>query len=232
MVSILDSSSNYLNPIQIKYSLNFCLFTQIHHNCSCQFKINYQWEINEINTFNGSLISNLSVLSYPSSNLDYLNITNGTLKYGLYKFIFKLNLIPTNNPTLIIQSTAFCYIKIISSGYILSAFDSDVTSDYKLSVGLLDTIAFVPAFYSKDLDNLVMFNKLSYNYYCILEDLNTNLQVEKSFDDDLHSIKPDDALTNEQINWVDTCFKTKSMKFYLNFLFKKNTNKINVFICI
>ncbi len=191
------------------------MFTQINHNCSFQYTTYYQWEINEINKLNGSFISNLSLSSNPTFNLDYLNITNGSLKYGLYKFIFNFYLISIDNPTLILQSNAFCYIKIISSGYKLSAFNSDIASDFKLTVGLLDTIAFFPVFYSQDFDNLIMFNQLSFNYYCILEDLNTDLLQIKSFDDNLHLIKPNEAMTNEQINSLDTCFKTKSIQIIL-----------------
>lgn len=180
------------------------------HYCVCDFNITFQWELNEINPLNGNITNTINLESNPTYNLDYFNITNGSIKYGLYKFTIRLNLIPLNNPTLVLKSSAYSYVKIISSGYILSAFNQDIAIDNKLSIGLLDTIAFVPAFYSKDLDNLVIFNQLSYNYYCILEDLNTNLQ--KSFDDDLHSIKPDTAITNDQMNSDETCFKSKSNK--------------------
>lgn len=151
-------------------------------NCICS-NLTFQslWKIYSINetSFTEITIANNSSLTQPT-----LQILNKTLKYGLYKIVYNLT-VKTNNKIAIV-SLQTVYIRIIPSGFVLLAFESSATSILK--IGFLDTIVFIPVFYSFDQDVYINSNSLDYNFYCIL--INKGSITPNNFNQSLYSIHP------------------------------------------
>jgi hypothetical protein len=102
----------------------------------------------------------------------------------------------------------YTYFKIVPTGFFLAALNSSNS----LTIGLSDSLLFMPVYYSYDLDKLTDPSLLDYNFYCIL--INKN-QSMNNFNQNLYSIKPNVDLTNDQIQSYETCFKSKGFKIYL-----------------
>lgn len=181
-------------------------------NCSCYFIITSKWRIFKIND---TLYTEITLQSNPTATTSNLILSNRMLKYGLYKVEYNIN-IKVNNP-IRINSTQDLYIKIIPTGFIVSAFDNGISVNNKLTVGILDTISFIPAFYSYDLDNLTESSSLDYNFYCILR--NNNSILTNDFNQNLYQLKPNVELTQEQLNSPTNCFTSTGLTISLKFKF-------------
>ena len=175
-------------------------------NCICS-NLTFQslWKIYSINetSFTEITIANNSSLTQPT-----LQILNKTLKYGLYKIVYNLTVKTNNKITIVSLQTV--YIRIIPSGFVLLAFESSATSI--LQIGFLDTIVFIPVFYSFDQDGYINSNSLDYNFYCIL--INKGSITPNNFNQSIYSIHPDEDLPDEQMKSTETCFKTTSLLIY------------------
>lgn len=209
-----------MNSNEIEYTKNITLTTKVIPDCPCSYTVTSVWTIQEIDSSTGVLISDVSISNNPSittslqlstdqqSYMAKLNLLNGTLKYGLYKFTYAFTIKTNDLVNNTLSSSIFTFVKVIPSGFIVSAFDTQngfIKINTSISLGLSDSVAFIPAFYSYDLDNLLDPNSLIYNFYCILAAKNTN---PNNFNQDLYSVKVGEELSQTKISSLDTCFKT------------------------
>lgn len=196
----------------------------INCNCKCIAFCNssQSWVLSEIDPYSGVTLRTIDYNSIASVSLNSLTLFKAKLKYGVYKLGFSLALnvlqkdvfgLFLSAPKVVLTSYTESYFKIVPTGFVLAAFNSDLfqnSSSNQLVVGILDSISFVPVFFSYDLDNLTDSNSLEYNFYCCLVSKN---QVLNNFNQSLYSIVPDVELTSEQIESENTCFKSKGQIF-------------------
>jgi len=219
---------NYSEPFKIPYILNVTAHSQVIFNCSVPLTNVTLWTLTQIDPLTGENIQYFNLTQNPTANKTSILISNGTLKYGLYKFFFNFTLITTDETVDPFVATVTHYIKVVPTGFIVSGYPlpflSMPTTDYTL--GPFDSVSLIPAFYSYDADFLVNRKTLYYKFYCMLADIvptansnNTNITT------DLYWMNPNGELTEEQINSDDTCFRSsgKISNFEATIL-KKNKN--------
>ena len=197
-------SADILNATTYKSIETIKINTSYLIDCICSnLTLKSLWRIYSINetisSFTEITIANNSSLTQPT-----LQILNKTLKYGLYKIVYNLTVIATNRIAIVSIKTG--YIRIIPSGFVLLGFESSATNT--LQIGFLDTIVFIPVFYSFDRDGFINSNSLDYNFYCILT--NKGWSTPNDFNQSLYSILPNVDLTEEQKKSTETCFKSTS----------------------
>ena len=200
-----------MSPTLIEYSKNITLNTKYELNCSCFYETSSEWFIYEVDPLWKNITRQINLATSSAISITELFISNGTLKYGLYQFIYQL-IITTNYPVPILSSITG-YIQIVPTGIRVSAFNDYNIFDNKLTVGPLDSLSFIPAYYSYDIDGFIDASSLSYTFYCISIDKNTtNLS---NFTHDLYSLQPTIDLNEKQINATDTCFKTMGITYFI-----------------
>ena len=198
----MNGSTDPNRPITFKFPNSFSLTANATYNCSyLNFPVTYQWSVYKIDPSTKNFLQNVSFNSTIQMNLTNLFIPNATLSYGYYQVIFQAKVSLSSIQTI---SKATSFIQVLSADFLISAFNYAVN----LSVDPLEAISFVPAFYSADPNGLVDPSNLNYNYYCILADIKT--VQESNFNQPIYSIQPNVGLTQDQINAVDTCFKSPS----------------------
>ena len=166
--------------------------------------ITYQWKVNKIDPSTKNILQNVNFNSTISINFTNLIIPNATLSYGYYQVIFEAIVSLSFIQTI---SNTTSYIQILPASFVITAFNQAVI----LLVDPLESISFVPAFYSIDPNGIIDPSTLNYNYYCILTDANT---VQASnFNQPIYSILPNVDLTQDQTNNDNTCFKSSSKYF-------------------
>ena len=171
------------------------------------------WTIERIDSLTGELLAYINITKLPTSKTSKLLISNGSLTYGLYKFIFNYTIITNDETVGPYIATTFTYAKIRPTGFIVSGEELDFGeipgTSYTLSFS--DTVAYIPAYFSYDMDALTDQKMLTYNFYCILADINpptSNSSIEMT--NELYSLLPGKSLTPEQMEAKDTCFKDES----------------------
>lgn len=203
---------NYSLANRIEFVNNVTLTTYITSNCSCPYTNISRYTIQEIDPLTEELIRSINITGFPSSNTASLFLPNGTLKYGLYKFTFNFTIITNDETAAPFVSIIDEYIKIVPTGFVVSGFEivEGEMPQTTFTVSPTDTIAFIPAYFSYDIDGLSDSKSLDYKFYCILVDENYDLinpNITLNFTNDLYWISPKDALNREQLEAENTCFK-------------------------
>lgn len=112
-------------------------------------------------------------------------------------------------------ATISTYVKLRPTGFIVSGFDINY-GDLPQTVSTVfptDTVAYVPAYFSYDMDALTDQKTLEYQFFCILADIEAPTQssnVSLNFATELYSIKNGKPITLDQFESPDTCFKDDS----------------------
>ncbi len=205
----MNGSNDTNRPITFKFPNSFNLIANATYDCSfLNFSVTYEWTVNKIDPSTKNLLQNVNFNSTIPINLTTLIIPNATLSYGYYQVIFQAIVSLSFIQTI---SNATSYIKVLPADYLITAFSQAAVN---LLVDPLESISFVPAFYSTDPNGIVDPSTLNFNYYCILTDKNT--VQESNFNQPIYSIQPNVVdLTGDQINAINTCFKSpsKSLKY-------------------
>ena len=207
MINISPPFLNFDQPTVLHYTEEITIISDVNFKCPCMCAKNcattFLWKIYLIDDYTGDNIKEINVLTNEMSAFPNISLPNGTLAYGLYKFILTVNLIVVESTSSFV-TTSFTYIRIIPTGFYLSGFKNLNLTTNKLNVGFLESISFIPVFFSYDKDGLSDPNSLTYKFYCVLIDKG---QVRDDFDQSLYLIQPDVPLTAEQFNSQNTCFK-------------------------
>lgn len=219
---IVDNySPNFSVPFQIPYILNVSAHTTVIYNCSLPNLTNISaWTVSRADPLTGEVLQtyNLSSSPFAISNKTSIFFSNGTFKYGLYKFFYNFTLITTDETVSPFISTVTHYIKVVPTGFIVSGFpvgfwDMPETS---FTFGPFDSLSFVPAFYSYDADFLVNQKTLFFSFYCTIADLNGASANTTNYTSDLYYMNPNGELTDEQLAADDTCFKSTGLQKFSN----------------
>lgn len=218
------NSGNLVFPFLSNYSDDLTIRVNYLLNCSCKClgfcNSSLNGILTEIDPYTGVTLRNIALSGISSVSLSSLTIFKTNLKYGVYylNISFTMNLFQKDSYGLfLLPATATIvkytqtYFKIVPTGFLLAALNSDLFQNgvfNQIDVGILDSISFVPVFFSRDLDSFVDPNSLEFNFYCQLVPKN---QVLNNFNQDLYSIKQETGLTSEQIKSENTCFKSDGL---------------------
>lgn len=206
-------------PNKVKYIKNVTINVWITYNCSCPNTNISTWTVEEIDQQTGEKIRTVNLYKNPTVKTPDLFIRNGTLKYGLYRFTFNFTIVTNDETAPPFTSIIIEYIKIIPTGFTISGFEIREGDPPKklVVVSPTDTVAFIPAYFSYDVDRLSDSKQLFYNFYCILVDENYDTlysNVTLNFTTSLYKINPDQPLTADQLDAEDTCFKTEDLYYF------------------
>jgi hypothetical protein len=178
------------------------LIANVTFNCSnIIFPVSYQWIVKKIDPTTKQFLQNVVFNSTIPINSTNLFIPDATLSYGYYQVIFQA-IVSLSYIQTVSNSTS--YIQVEPASYVITAFNQEIN----LSVDPLQSISFVPAFYSIDPNGIVDPKSLNYNYYCIL--INVNTVQASNFNQAIYAIQQNVDLTQDQINSESTCFKSTS----------------------
>ena len=193
---ILSGLSSLSNPLTFQYTDTVKLIVESSFTKCWPIYLS-QWSINKINSSTGQTIQ--SMILPATVILNNLNLTlplNGALANGVYQVFYQL-MLPS-----ISQLNTSTFIKVLPAYFDVLGF----YGERKQSVGPFDSISFEPSFFSFDPNGIVQPTTLSYQFYCILIDSNTN--QPSNFNQTLYSIKPNVLLSSSQISSSATCFKS------------------------
>jgi hypothetical protein len=171
------------------------------------------WTLQQVDRLTSEILAYINITKYPTSNTSSLWMPNGTLSYGFYKFTFNYTIITNDETAKPFIATTFTYVRIRPTGLFVSGFGVDwgelpITS---FTYSFSDTIALIPAYFSYDMDGLTDQKMLTYNFYCMLDDINhLSTNVSKTFNTNLYAVKQGEPITPEQMEATDTCFKDES----------------------
>ena len=179
------------------------------------------WTLQQIDPLTEELLAYINITKLPTYNTSNLFMSNGSLTYGLYKFIFNYTIITNDETVGPYIATTFTYVKIRPTGFIVSGSETfyGEVPQTSFTITFSDSVAYIPAYFSYDMDALTDQKVLTYNFYCILADINTlSSNASVDFSTDLYAVKPSQPITPEQMEAKDTCFKDES-KFLKNLYF-------------
>ncbi|CAF1080145.1 unnamed protein product, partial [Brachionus calyciflorus] len=167
-VDIENRSSLFYQPRIIQRSKRFSIIGITKVNCKKSFKNLRKWSLFSIRESNGRIIREISITSNPTSSFTELVIPSNSLSYGLYKFVYKVQMFDTNSDLAAFQIDVDHYVKIVPSGIVVQLFPGGMTN---IRRGLDQNIILDPTIYSYDLDSYFSVKNLKFKFYCsIIED--------------------------------------------------------------
>lgn len=193
-VIIENRHSHFYQPLVIQRSKRFSIIANTRINCRLSLRNVRQWNLFLIRESNGDVIRQINIASNPTSSFSELVIPAKSLTYGLYRFVYKIEMVGNEIDLRDFLVEMDNYVKIVPSGIVVQVFPGGMT---KVRRGIDQSIILDPTFYSYDLDSVYPIKNLKFNYYCsIFENglLVKSPQISLDYSLDLSSIKSDFSL--------------------------------------
>jgi hypothetical protein len=204
------------SPKKIFRSQLFSLSTISYFACNFTYSLDYIWSLRRVD-----IPKIIDLTKNPTFQSSELVIQSNTLDFGVYEFIFKINVVSTdlNN----VSNTANTFIQIIPSGLAIFGLQNGISSQL---VGSSQSFILNPGLYSLDLDYLLSMNKLNYTFYC--NSINSNrINSSSKTTIDLATYKKNPQLA---MQWNDTCFDSNSKILQFIFIYIFITQTVNTSI--
>lgn len=167
-----------------------------------------KWYIYGINESDGNILKDINISNNPTVNSAELVIQPNSLEYGLYKFVYKIKMLDGLED---FQKEIYHYIKIVPSGIVVRTLANGM---FSISRGLEQSISLNPLLYSYDLDEVILMDKLKFNFYCSV--VQSGILVKQPFVGfnrkiDLLSLKNEPYLFSNEIS----CFNSTNSYFWI-----------------
>ena len=162
-IEILNRSSQFFQPSIILRSKRFSIIGNTKINCKLSIRNIRQWTLFFIRESNGDPIRQIDIASNPTSTFNELVVPSNSLIYGLYRFVYKVEMYSNNVDLSAFQEEVDHYVKIVPSGIVVQVFPGGM---YKIRRGINQNIVLDPTFYSYDLDSVYPIKNLKFKYYC------------------------------------------------------------------
>ena len=206
-ISIVDASTDYLNPT-IFYRNNIIqLLGLTKLNCLYSLANQKQWTIFQVSKLTGIILQQLMINNNPTVNYAELVFQPQTLYYGLYKVVFTVTMTNTN-----FGSSVVTFIQINPSGLVLSSLKSSQPmygGMIQITRGEIQPIQFDPYLLTYDIDNLAVITSLSFKYACqIIQSDIPQGYPEISGKNQMTYL--DDLKYNSSLGLFNTCFNSTS----------------------
>ena len=195
------------DPLLIPYTSAIFFSYRIQFKCECYYKNNYTklnvniYSISNANqtfkVYSQNFIYSIKNVNYKSNS--YLNLTGKTLKTGNYMATLEASY--TTEKSIIYSDIKVHYFNVIPNKIIISGLASNNTT-----VTPYQPLFFAPMKYSYSPDGFTDFNFLNFTFYCKLYNSN-------SINSSMYLLDSKLNLSNYQSD--DTCFKSKSIKFFI-----------------
>ena len=171
ILDIEKRSPLFYEPTVYKRNELFSVVSSVSINCNTSLGNMKNWRIFRINKITGLKEYQISLNSYDNPTVNYgeLVIHENSLDYGVYRIIFEVTMIYTEDQ--IFTNQVDTYVKIIPSGLIISSLSSSHLSGggtVEITRGVNQPIEFDPYVNSYDLDAKVSTMSLKFKYYCQL----------------------------------------------------------------
>lgn len=160
ILSIVNRSAEFFNPMKIMRSKLFTLVGETKLICSEEPKNEKRWYAYFINETTGSVIRAINMTDNPSIYNAELVIQDNSLSYGTYKFVYEVKM---SGSVSVFQTSIDTYVKIVPSGMAIIGLENGVI---EITRGVGQQIVFNPLLYSFDIDDLTPASTLSFKYYC------------------------------------------------------------------
>jgi hypothetical protein len=212
----IQQSFTQNSPKKIFRSQLFSLSTIAYFACNYTYSLDYIWSLRRVD-----IPKVFDLTKNPTFKSSELVIQSNTLDFGLYEFIFQINVVSTDLKN--VSNTANTFIQIIPSGLAIFGLLNGISSQL---VGSSQSFTLNPALYSLDLDYLLSMNMLNYTFFC--NSINYNwLNSSSKATIDLATYKKNPQLIME---WNVTCFDSKSkiLQFIFIFIFITHTAQNNI----
>jgi hypothetical protein len=119
-----------------------------------------RWLAYQLNPLNASILKEISLVNITSSFKAEISIPSCFLQFGLYKFIFQVQM---NGSGFSFKESVETFFEIVNTGIAIFPFSGGVdekTIERKQSIDL------DPGMYSLDFDELLTGHQLNYKYFC------------------------------------------------------------------
>jgi hypothetical protein len=115
--------------------------------------------MNLVNSSDGSVLQNISLIKNPTATRSVLSIKGFTLNFGFYEVIYHVYQI--HSP--ISSSVSKTYLRIIPSGIAVFGLRNGVR---EVQIGSEQSLIILPSNYSRDLDSFISPYSLDFNFFC------------------------------------------------------------------
>ena len=156
-----------------------------------------------MNEKNGTDEYQINLVNNPTVNYADFVIQPNSLDYGLYKCVFKVNMLNTN-----LEEQVDTFLKIEHTGLIISSLRLKASmygGMIDITRGLNQAIVFDPFLYSYDLDQIAIISSLAFKYKCQLIESNIQQEYPNFY---LNELK-----INSSLKPLDKCFNSIGLCF-------------------
>ena len=214
-VDIQQRSTLFTQPMTHKRADLFSVVCLVQLNCNLNLANEKVWSLYKLNESDAEILSQISLATNPTVNSAELVIQPASLEYGLYRFVFTVNML-SNYSNYSFRSETDTFIRVVASGLMISALHSSRSSQYgglvEISKGVNQTIRFDPLLNSYDVDSIVQMTSLSFKYSCQLIENG----VESGYPTDNSGNKVDLFMIKSSYTIManQTCFPTSISQHY------------------
>ena len=203
----IEQSYPLTQPKTIYRSQQITLSTLASFACNSTYTLRKAWSLIKLDE--NANYNSISLSSNPTSLTSMLVIEENILDYGLYMFSFDLALSITtteeeaSNMLYIRSSNVSTFIRVIQTGIGVYALENGISN---VRIGYMQMLVLNPGVYSKDFDQFVSTQTLSFVFYCRCR-RRVNNELQDGTQMDLQTLWS--SPTNAAISWNETCFKSK-----------------------
>ena len=216
-LAIENGAPLFYKPVEFKRNELISFVGIVTINCNTSLENTKKWTIFEIDPVTDQSLKEITLPLNPTVDYAELVIQPNTLKYGLYKIVFRV--IMGSVKPLVFEDQIETFAKIVPSGVIVSALklsQLSVSGTLEINKGTSQDIEFDPFLSSYDIDGLADMLHLQYKYYCQVVDSGVArgfplLSVDNKID--LAMLKSDASLTLAN-NANKMCFESSGCNSY------------------
>ena len=196
-----------VSPQVVKRSYYTVVTANPYFDCALTFTPSMLWVVENVSQITLNVTGTVDISTNPTRTSSSIGFNPNTLRYGLYKLTFVVNLTFTDTTTRQVitrSSSTSSYLQITYTG--LNVYYYGQTD---LMIGSTQTIAMDAVNLSQDPDSYANLTRLSFKFSCMVYNM-TSQQVVSTLNDDLWAV-----YQNESNRINDTCFSAGPTGFTL-----------------
>jgi hypothetical protein len=210
VLSLENQATDFYSPLLQKRSQKLSVVASAIISCSLSVNNTKTWTLYSIDSSNGNVLSQVSLAKNKYAFNSELVISENTLDYGLYKFVYTMSMYSAKVDLSQFLAQIETYIQIVPTGLtVLGLYGGS----NQVEIGLNQTFEINPMQYSFDNDNVANVRTLNFKFYCNVIDGGIPIglpYLSKNVMADLYSL----TQIQYSMSYNSTCFNDTSKKMH------------------